>query len=67
MEHEWMTVEQVADWLKVEVETVRRWIRRGELPVLDLRSRKTGYRLKPEDVEAFIAERYGPMGKALAA
>ena len=63
---EWLTVEQVADLLQVAQETVRRWIRSGELPVLDLGGSKTGYRIRRSDLDAFIAERYGPVGKDVA-
>jgi excisionase family DNA binding protein len=62
---EWLTVQQVADVLQVHEETVRRWIREGELPVLDL-GRKAGYRIRPADLEAYIAARYGPVGKDAA-
>ncbi len=64
---QWLTVEQTAEELQVSIETVRRWIRSGELPALELGSRRGGYRLKPEDVDRFIEERYGRVGKTLAA
>ena len=64
---QWLTVEQAAGELQVSIETVRRWIRGGELPALALGSRRGGYRLKPEDVDRFIEARYGREGKALAA
>ncbi len=59
----WLTVEQVAERFQISTETVRRWIRAGELPVLDLGGTKTGYRIKDSDLERFIQERYGPLGK----
>jgi excisionase family DNA binding protein len=62
----WMTVRDVADYLKVHEETVRRWIRDGELPVLDLGGQKTGYRIRRDALDRFIAERYGPVGKDAA-
>lgn len=61
----WMTVQQVAALLQVHEETVRRWVRDGALPVLDL-GKKAGYRIKPEDLDAFIGERYGQTGKDAA-
>jgi excisionase family DNA binding protein len=64
---QWLTVEQAAEELQVSIETVRRWIRAGEMPALAMGSRRGGYRLKPEDVDRFIEERYGRVGKALAA
>jgi excisionase family DNA binding protein len=65
-ESEWMTVREVADYLKVHEETVRRWVRDGELPVLDLGGQKTGYRIRRDELDAFIAKRYGPVGKDAA-
>lgn len=64
---EWLTVQEVAALLKVNEETVRRWIRNGELPVLALGgSPRAGYRIRRADFEDFTSERYGPMGKAAA-
>ena len=62
---EWLTVPQVAEDLQVNEETVRRWIRAGELPVANL-GRKAGYRIRREDLDEFMAQRYGQMGKAAA-
>jgi len=62
----WLTVEQVAERLAVNPETVRRWIRSGALPVLQLGGPRTGYRINELDLEAFISERYGPVGKVTA-
>ena len=60
----WLTVAQVADRLQVSQETVRRWIRNGDLPVLELGGLKAGYRVRETDLAAFIAERYGPLKSA---
>ncbi|MDQ3692614.1 MAG: helix-turn-helix domain-containing protein [Chloroflexota bacterium] len=65
-EQEWLTVEQVAKLLVVTEETIRRWIRAGEIPVLELPSRKAGYRIRKSDLDRFIAQRYGPLEKAAA-
>jgi excisionase family DNA binding protein len=64
-EREWLTVAQVAELLQVHEETIRRWIRDGSFPVLDL-GKKAGYRIRPVDLEAFTAERYGLVGKDAA-
>jgi excisionase family DNA binding protein len=64
-EREWLTLEQVANRLQVHVETVRRWVREGELPVLDL-GKRAGYRVQPADLDAYIAARFGPVGKSVA-
>ena len=61
---DWMTVKAVADLLSVDEETVRRWIRSGDLPVLSLGSARSGYRIRRDELERFIADRYGPIGKA---
>lgn len=55
-QEEWLTVHDVAEILKVDTETVRRWIKRGTLSALDLGSRKTGYRIARADLDQFIAE-----------
>lgn len=62
----WLTVEQVSALFQITPETVRRWIRAGELPVLDFGGPKAGYRIKQSDLDAFIAERYGSLGKEAA-
>jgi excisionase family DNA binding protein len=63
---EWLTVDQVAQRFQVDEETVRRWIRKGDLPVLTLGAARAGYRIRAEDLEQFVAERYGRVGKAAA-
>lgn len=63
---QWLTVKQVAAHLNLTEETVRRWIRAGEIPVLELPSRKAGHRIRQSDLDTFIAERYGPVGKLAA-
>jgi excisionase family DNA binding protein len=63
---EWLTVSEAADMLKVHEETVRRWVRAGELPVLDLGGQKTGYRILRTELDRFLRERYGPVGKDAA-
>jgi excisionase family DNA binding protein len=62
---EWLTVKDVAALLKVSEETVRRWVREGELPALAL-GRKAGFRIRPADLEVFIAARYGLGSKEAA-
>ena len=54
-EREWLTVAQVADRFQVGVETVRRWIRSGELKVLNVGGRgRQDYRIRQPDLDAFI-------------
>ena len=63
---EWLTVQDVAELFKVNEETVRRWIRGGELAVLDLGGARAGYRIRRDELDRFIRERYGPVGKDAA-
>ncbi len=48
-----LTVEQAAEKANVHIESVRRWIRSGQLPAA-LPSRKQGYQIRPEDLESFL-------------
>jgi len=53
----WLTVDDVARRLDVTEETVRRLLRRGELPGMQI-SRRSGWRVRAEDVDAFIRSRF---------
>ena len=66
LEDEWLSVEEVAEKLKVTDETVRRWIRARKLPVLDLGGPRAGYRIRRTDLERFLNQRFGEVGKAAA-
>lgn len=57
----WLSIRDIADTLRVQDETVRRWIRRGDLPIIDLGSSRAGYRIHPADLEFFIKQRYTPV------
>ena len=66
----WYTVEEIVDLLKVHEQTVRRWLRDGELRGV-LLGRKAGYRIRASDFESFLAARdaratEGEQGKAAA-
>lgn len=50
----WLTTEEIAKDLKVNVNTVRRWIQSGELVALDVGGE---YRVSREDYEDFIQRR----------
>ena len=52
----WRTVAEIVDELRVHEQTVRRWIREGQLRAYNFGG-KTGYRIKEEDFEAFLEER----------
>lgn len=62
----WLTTAEVAERLRVTEDTIRRWIRNSDLPVLNLGGFRAGYRIRESDLDVFIAERYGPLGKDAA-
>jgi excisionase family DNA binding protein len=49
-----LTVEEVAEELRVHPETVRQWIREGELDAFDT---GRGYRVSRKDLDDFIQRR----------
>lgn len=59
----WLTVRDVAESLKVHEETVRRWIRRGDLVALDLGGPRAGYRIRPSDLNEFINDNFSRPSK----
>ena len=52
-----LTLTDVAERLQVHIDTVRRWVREGELPAYQLGTR-AGYRVKMSDFQAFLEKRY---------
>lgn len=61
-----LKVEQVAEMLQVDIGTIYRWVRRGELRAfnvsLNFNSKKPRLRFKTEDVEAFLESRIPTQG-----
>lgn len=55
-----LTPEEVAKILKVTPETIRKWLRKGELTGADT---PAGWRLTPADLEAWL-EKHRPPKKA---
>lgn len=53
---EWLTVQEICDHLKVSDQTVRRWIKAGDLPATNLGG-KAGYRVKSADLTTFLDQR----------
>jgi excisionase family DNA binding protein len=53
---EWYTTDEVAKLLKVHPESVRRWLRTGEMRGSQLGDR-TGWRVSREEVGRFMRER----------
>ena len=62
-----MTVREVADRLRVNPYTVRRWLRDGALKGRLLGGRRAGYRIAESDLRQFLAGSGRDEGKALAA
>lgn len=64
---EFLTVQEVADRLKVTPLTVRRWLNKGELVGIQLGDR-AGWRITEDDLRRFVdARRFTPeTGKAAA-
>lgn len=54
MPEEWLTLDEIAEELRVSVETVRRWIRTKQLKALSIGRR---YRIKRKDFEDFLRRR----------
>ena len=52
----WRTVADIGEELRVHEQTVRRWIREGQLRAYNFGG-KTGYRIKEEDFEEFLEGR----------
>jgi excisionase family DNA binding protein len=56
-DEKWLTVSDIAETLSVDVETVRRWLRRNELRGVFL-GRRGGYRIRESDLNAFLETRF---------
>ncbi|HYA98862.1 MAG TPA: helix-turn-helix domain-containing protein [Ktedonobacteraceae bacterium] len=54
MPEEWLTLDEIAEELRVSVETVRRWIRTKQLKALSI---GRGYRIRRKDFEDFLRRR----------
>ncbi len=63
MDTRWLTVQQVCDQLQVSDQTVRRWIKAGQLPATDLGG-KAGYRIREGDLNDFLERRATPKAAA---
>jgi len=63
-EEQWHDVKYIVNLLQVHEQTVRRWIKSGDLPAI-LFGRKGGYRVKASDLNAFL-DRQAEKGKAAA-
>jgi excisionase family DNA binding protein len=54
-----MTVPEVAERLRINPETVRRWLRQGRLHGVLMGGRRGGYRIKESEVARIEAEGIG--------
>ena len=52
----WLTVEDICNRLQLHPQTVRRWLRSGELSGVLIGDRG-GYRVHPDDLAAFLKAR----------
>lgn len=59
MDDQWLTVGEVAERLRVNDVTVRRWIQRGELIALNVGGKRPEYRVRQSALDTFIAAREG--------
>ena len=64
MDERWFTVAEICERLRVHEETVRRWLRSGQLPGRAFGGR-TGYRVREADLEVFLLQE--PEEKKVAA
>lgn len=51
-----LTVDDVADLLSANEKTIRRWIKDGQLPAINL-GHRMGYRIREADLDRFLLER----------
>ena len=59
----WLTTEEAALYLKVNVGTLRRWAREGVIPAAKLGNRG-GFRFRREDLDRFLeSRRQGQAGR----
>lgn len=54
MDESMYTVQEVADQLKANPETVRRWLRQGKLKGVMPGGQKLGYRIRESDLRRFL-------------
>ncbi len=52
-----LTVKQVADIMSVDEKTVRNWIQRGDLRAVNIGRLRPEYRIRPADLDEYMANR----------
>jgi excisionase family DNA binding protein len=53
---EMLTVPEVAEHLRVTIETVRRWIRAGRIHAIKPGGPRSGWRIERSELERFVEE-----------
>lgn len=66
LDERWFTVEQISEALQVHPNTVRRWLRDGDLIGHNFGG-KTGYRVRESDLDSFLESRLDASRKKAAA
>ena len=64
-QQEFVTVEDAAQRIGVHEQTVRRWLRSGQMEGT-LITRQAGYRIRRDEVERVLTEGLRPVGKLAA-
>ena len=64
MAQELMTVEEVAALLRLDPQTVRKWLREGKLPGFRLGSKQAGWRVRRSEVEQYLEAQRGEVAAA---
>ena len=64
MAEELLTVPEVAAMLRLNEQTVRKWLREGRLPGIYLGTRTAGWRVRRADVVAVLKDRRGEAAAA---
>jgi excisionase family DNA binding protein len=59
MADELMTVDEVATMLRLDPQTIRKWLRLGTLPGFRLGSKQAGWRVRRSEVEQFLEAQRG--------
>jgi excisionase family DNA binding protein len=54
MDNEYLTPEEVATKLQVHIDTIRRWLRTGELPGMKIGKRQ--WRIRKTDIERYLSD-----------
>ena len=56
MQENYLTVQEAADRLRVNVQTVRKWIREGKLKGSLMGGRRSGYRIPDAEIRRVLTE-----------